>query len=751
MQQAAPIQADLVLVGGGHAHVTVLKSFGMNPVPGLRLTLITDVINTPYSGMLPAHIEGVWDEADMHIDLVRLAEFAGARFIHDRCTKIDPHKRQLTFAGRPPLRYDLLSLNSGAAPATSEIEGADEFAIPVKPISGFLNRLAQAQNPESGVAVIGGGAAAVELALSLRAYYRRQNSHPAIHLMSRTDRLMPRFPARAHKLAESALQKADITIHSGRPVTKIDAEAVYLNDGTSDTRSVACDVRFLVTAARAPDWIADTCLACDEAGYIKVKDTLQTPDFTEIFAVGDVASIIGHPREKAGVFAVRSGPALVRNLRAFITGQPLRPHKPQSRYLALLGLADGTALAIRGQMVVRARVFWHLKQWIDKRFMDRFSDLPEMQAAAPAALTLPHLDSDQADPSLNAMRCYGCAAKTGADSLSAALKQAVAAAAALGADPARLPGIDTLSDSAHFTLPEAAPDTEWLQTTDSVSQMVSDPFLFGRISALHAMSDIFVAGGVPKTALATIQLAYARQAIQQDMLTQILTGALLEFSHAGVQLVGGHTSEATDTSAGFAILGIKTPLPAPASPPDPRTPYSLILTKPLGIGILLAAHMRTQISADAYDQLLAVMLQSNQQAALILRKAGCDMMTDVTGFGLARHCLSLLQHLPFDGAEIWLDSLPVLPETLSALDKDITSSLHQLNAQNLPIESARTDNRAHLLYDPQSSGGIVAIVKTAEAESVCAALHDAGYKEASIIGKICYDGDEKTAPQLICL
>ena len=161
--------------------------------------------------------------------------------------------------------------------------------------------------------------------------------------------------------------------------------------------------------------------------------------------------------------------------------------------------------------------------------------------------------------------------------------------------------------------------------------------------------------------------------------------------------------------------------------------------------------MRTQISADAYDRLLAVMLQSNQQAAITLQKAGCDMMTDVTGFGLARHCLNLLQQLPFDGAEIWLDSLPVLPETLSALDKDITSSLHQLNAQNLPIESARTDNRAHLLYDPQSSGGILAIVKTAEAKSVCAALHDAGYKEASIIGKICYHGGEKTVPQLICL
>ena len=231
---------------------------------------------------------------------------------------------------------------------------------------------------------------------------------------------------------------------------------------------------------------------------------MQTPDFPEIFAVVDAASIIGHPREKAGVFAVRSGPALVHNLRAFITGQLYALISRVAIWHWWAGIRDGPA--IRGQMVVRARAFWHLKQWIDKRFMDRFSDLPEMPSSAPAPLALPHLDRDQADPSLSAMRCYGCAAKTSADSLSAALKQAVATAAAIGADPAILPGIDTLSDSAHFTLPEAAADTEWLQTTDSVSQMVSDPFLFGRISALHAMSDIFVAGGVPKTALATIQL-----------------------------------------------------------------------------------------------------------------------------------------------------------------------------------------------------------------------------------------------------
>lgn len=732
MQTADAIQFDLVLLGGGHAQVAVLKSFAMRPISGLRLSLVTDVLSTPYSGMLPAFVEGVWRHEDMHIDLVRLAEFAGARLIQARCIGIAPDKRQLLFADRPPLGYDILSINSGGAPALSELQGAWEHSIPVKPISGFIEQLRQADLPQQAVALIGGGAAAVELGLALRGFYKKQNCQPDIHIISKSDRLMPKFPPRAHKLSLAALQAANINVHLGQEAQKIEAGTITLKE----SKEIACDLVFLLTAAKAPDWLKHAGLALDDQGYIAVGKTLQTPNFGEIFATGDAATIAGHKREKAGVFAVRAGPPLAYNLRAYITGKLLKPYTPQKRYLALVGLADGTALAVRGSLVLRGRFFWHLKKWIDVRFIKKFNQLPEMLAKPPPALKLPHRDADTSDPALQAMRCLGCGAKTSADTLSAALRQACAAALALGADSEFLPDIDALSDSAPLHIAASGEDTELLQSVDTLSQLVSDPFLFGRIAALHALSDIVVAGGKPLTALALIQLRFARQDIAQNMLVNILTGALLEFSRAGVKLVGGHTAEASETVAGFSVLGIRQKQQGKSL----KGPHSLILTKPLGVGVLLAAQMRGLAGGPAYESATSTMLTSNQLAAEILGARDCTQMTDVTGFGLARHTLSLLGEANYAGAEIWLDSLPALPEAEAWLARGIQSSLHALNAKNLPItlsetNKTRDDSKLQLIYDPQTSGGILALVAKADAASCISELQAAGYPQAAIIGE----------------
>lgn len=726
MQSSEAIQVDLVLLGGGHAQIAVLKSFAMRPVPGLRLTLVTDVLLTPYSGMLPAFVEGVSRHEDMHIDLVRLAQAAGARLIHAQCTGILPDKKQLLFADRPALGYDVLSINSGAAPSLSGVVGADAHSIPVKPISHFIDRLKAADTPSGAVALIGGGAASVELALALRSYYAQIGAHPHMHLISRSHRLMPHFPKRAHQISLSALTKAGINTHLGVSADKIDDKHAYLSDGSV----LKCDVKFLVTPARAPDWLQTTSLPLDDDGYIAVGETLQTASYPEIFAAGDVASIKGHNREKAGVFAVRSGPPLAYNLRAFITNKALKHHVPQRKYLALISLADGTAIAVRAGLVLRGRFFWRLKKWIDKAFIDKFTNLPEMRVKPVEKLYLNDAKIDDSDPAYQAMRCLGCGAKTGADSLKTSLEAACKAARALGANVEFLPDINSLSDSAVLKYPQASADSEWLQSIDTLSQMVSDPFLFGRIAALHALSDIVVAGGTPLTALATIQLRFARQDIQQDTLIHILTGALLEFSRAGVKLVGGHTSEGHETSAGFSVLGINTSGPQV----NASGAHSLILTKPLGIGVILAAQMRSDAGGTLYQAAIEAMLVSNQTAATILLNYGGNHMTDVTGFGLARHCMSLLDQSDFQGAEIKLDNLPALPGATALLNQGITSSLHALNAKNLPISMGEINDKTQLLFDPQTSGGILSFVPKVRADDCVSALKAAGYMHASVIG-----------------
>lgn len=161
MQSQHPILADLVLVGGGHAQIAVLKAFAMKPVPGLRLTIVTSSSRTPYSGMLPGYVEGVWHDEDLHIDLRHLAQAANARIIVATVTGINADLKQIHFDDRPALDFDVLSLNIGGQPNINSIKGAANNTIPVKPIAGFQARFEAlfAQPLPRKLAVIGGGAA----------------------------------------------------------------------------------------------------------------------------------------------------------------------------------------------------------------------------------------------------------------------------------------------------------------------------------------------------------------------------------------------------------------------------------------------------------------------------------------------------------------------------------------------------------------------------------------------------------------
>src|SRR6185312_3035944 len=170
MQQPVAIAQDLVLLGGGHAHVHVLKSFGMRPVPGVRVTLLARDVETPYSGMLPGYVAGHYTFEECHIDLGRLARFAGARLIRDEAIGLDRPGCAVRCTAHPPIRYDLLSIDIGSTPRMDDVPGAAEYAIVVKPIDRFAERWEAllgrvGESPQLRLAVVGGGAAGVELAL----------------------------------------------------------------------------------------------------------------------------------------------------------------------------------------------------------------------------------------------------------------------------------------------------------------------------------------------------------------------------------------------------------------------------------------------------------------------------------------------------------------------------------------------------------------------------------------------------------
>ncbi|MEM1230130.1 MAG: FAD-dependent oxidoreductase, partial [Pseudomonadota bacterium] len=502
-----------MLVGGGHAHVQVLRRLGMDPLPGVRVTVIAREPHTPYSGMLPGHVAGDYDYDDMHIDLGPLCRFAGARLLCAEVTGVDLESRTLFCAQRPAQRFDLLSLNIGASPRAlpgatdAGTTGPGQLALPgtsappserpepaerralsrVKPIGQFLPRwraTLEALREDDRILLLGAGAGAVELAFAMR---RAVPATVGIALVGRT--LLPGFSERARTTIRLQLNRARIALLEGDAVEHLDDAGAR----TSSGEQLQAEHYFDVTGVRAPAWLAGSGLLLDEQGFVRVDEHLRTLSHSFVFAAGDVAHLEGQPRPKSGVYAVRAGPVLYENLRRSFTDLPLKRFRAQRQALAILSTTPGQALAVRGPFAWHGAGPWRLKQRIDRRFMRRFQELPTMPEPVPPPQLKAALRAELPDP----MRCGGCGGKLPADALGRALATLPAQhhetlVAGIGDDAARLQ--------------LASPGPEVLATVDGFSAFIDDPYRFGRIAAHHALGDVLAMGGRPTIALALATL-----------------------------------------------------------------------------------------------------------------------------------------------------------------------------------------------------------------------------------------------------
>jgi selenide, water dikinase len=386
-----PILKDIVLVGAGHSHVSVLRTFGISPMPGVRLTLITRQVHTPYSGMLPGMIAGLYGHDQAHIDTGPLARFAQARLHHSEVVGLDLAAKRVICRDRPPVPYDILSINIGSTPSARQIPGVAEHAIPVKPIDGFVARFEAARGRvmkskgRSRIGVVGGGAGGVELLLSLHRRLTRDvaaagfdPSGLAFTLITSSDEVLPTFPARMRRRFAALLHERGIRVVTGAKATEVRTDAVLV-DGSDP---VALDEVFWTTRASPAEWLAGTGLALDSEGFIRVAETLQSVSHPHVFAAGDIASIDGHARPKSGVYAVRSGPPLAGNLRRLVEGRRLVEYKPQREALYLISTGERYALGARNGFTLEGAWVWTLKDFIDRRFMAKFNRLPEMAATS---------------------------------------------------------------------------------------------------------------------------------------------------------------------------------------------------------------------------------------------------------------------------------------------------------------------------------------------------------------------------------
>jgi selenide,water dikinase len=710
MQQSVPIAQDLVLVGGGHAHVHVLKRFGMRPAPGVRLTLITRDIETPYSGMLPGYVAGLYSFAECHIDLLRLARFAGARLIHDEAIGLDRARRQALCRGHPPIRYDLVSLDIGSTPRLGDVPGAAERTVSVKPIDRFGERwealLERARNlPSLRLALVGGGAGGVELALSAQHRLAQMlNSRPEVTLVTR-EGLLPSHNKRVRQQFARILGERGIRVVANNPIVRVEPGRLIAADGAE----IGFDEALWVTEAAGAPWLAETGLPLDQRGFVIIDETYQTPTDAAVFAAGDIATMPAHPREKAGVYAVRAGPPLADNLRRALDGRKPRRAVPQRQALALIGTGDAHAVASRGPFAAYGRNLWRLKDWIDRRWMRRYTELPAMGT-----------DEEQ-----DAMRCGGCAAKVPAN----VLARVMARLDKLESDTVAI-GLGSPDDAALLSFPGAPP---LLQTVDFFRAMVDDPYLFGRIAATHALGDIYAMGGLPETALAIATVPAARPPIVEHDLFHMMKGGSEALTAAGAVLIGGHSAEGAELGLGFAVTGRTRPGRL-LRKGGLRSGDRLLLTKPLGTGVILAAEMRRLAPARVVSAAIEAMLQPAAAASACLAAHGATACTDVTGFGLLGH---LLEMLTASGADARLDpeKIPALGGAMSLLREGLTSSLHAGNSAALAAltgEAANDPALAALLIDPQTAGGLLAGVPAERAADCLAELRRLGYRAAEI-------------------
>ncbi len=698
---------DLVLVGGGHSHALVLRRLSMRPVPGLRLTLISPDSLTAYSGMLPGMLAGHYQRHETHIDLSRLSRAADARWLPQRVLELDPVQRRLLLDNGDQVEYDTLSLDVGATPDLDSVPGARAHAVPVKPVATFEQRwrhLLADPTAARRVAVVGAGAGGTELAAALA---QRLGATTEIQLISASE-LLPGYPDRARSLIRKRLLTAGVRIVEQAPVQRVSEGQLHYNGQPQEV-----DLVFWCTGARAPAWLAASGLPCDERGFLRVDSTLTSLGSPHVHAAGDCASFPS-PLPKAGVYAVRQAPVLADNLLAATRGGHKRPYRPQRHFLSLLSAGAGDAVASRPPWPALAGPWiWRWKDRIDRAFMKRFENLPAPMPAAPA-------DSD-------AMHCAGCGAKVGAATLNHALadlqtrvRDDIEAGVAQGDDAA------VIRWSGQHRL---------VQSVDYFPAFMDEPYLFGRVAALHSLSDIYAMNADPHSALATLCLPRHHPRLQGRDLRRLLAGAVEELNRASCTLVGGHTIEGPEMAAGFTINGALTA--AAWSKEGARPGQVLIVTKPLGIGIQLAAWMRNVHRGPDLDATLATLLQSNGPARAALSTLPPSACTDITGFGLLGHLLELCQHSQVS-ARIDLNTLPILPGTLAHIRRGIHSTLRDSNDQVLghceiaPALLGRPELVA--ATDPQTSGGLLLAVTRERLEATLAALRRAG-ADATVIGE----------------
>ncbi len=701
------VKKRLLLLGGGHTHALLIRQLAMKPIPGVQVMLVSAQSLAPYSGMLPGHLEGIYGHSEMHIDLVKLCGAAGVSFIQATACGIDKDQQKVVLVDRPSLSFDVLSINIGSLPEK------EVWGIGIKPIHELLGQWSQIESASS-IAIMGGGAGGVEVALSLQARFLGRKK---ISLFHRDPELLSQAPRGLRTKMAALCRERGIQLH--------------LDHKDAATLAQSHDLVLWTTSARGPDMLRDSELALDPRGFLLTNEQLLCRGQTNIFAVGDCAHIQGQYRPRSGVYAVRLAQPLADNIRRYFRGEPLKKVDLQKSHLALLATGGREAILLRGGYYGPSKWIWKVKDRIDRGFMTKFQDLK------PAPMMTVNEDP---------MRCLGCGAKVPGTILKtvlallakdypAVLKDAVAI------KDGEISSLESQSrKSQAFAMGEDVAlvhGQDWMmQSLDYFPACLDDPFVLGKIACLHAAGDLIAKGGRPASGLVLAVLPHKAPLLLQDDLYQLLAGVASVLQTMGARLLGGHTAEGQQMAVGLHLQGPK-PQGARWKPKSGlRVGDALILTKALGTGLILAGQMRQLTRGLWMERCVESMLLNHEKLIDLIADERVHGATDVTGFGLLGH-LAEMVHASSVGVEIRRQDLPLLPGVNELLKLGVRSTLALDNenyAASLCTLSPLVD--ADLLCDPQTSGGLLLSVSTDDAEAWVTAAQEAGFSQCRIIGQV---------------
>ena len=745
-KSTTPIVSDLVLLGGGHANIQVLKMMSMNPIGGLRITLISDQTHSPYSGMIPGYLAGFYSYEECHFDLRRICEELGQRFIKAKIIGVDPQRKKIQLENRAEVSYDCASINVGIEPkgiGNISHESALKL-IPLKPISRFIAHWDQLisdlkdykGNESLQLAVVGAGASGVEISIILKMLIDQNQWNAQVSLIHRHEFLVSAKDLRAQRRLLQTLRSLSINVFQNTEVFELDENGLVLKDHQGRIHTEGFYRALVATQASAPTWFKSSGLPVNQEGFLKVAEKLLVENEDALFAAGDCIHFSPSPLKKAGVYAVRQGMILEHNIRAFFTRKSsLKTFHPKKNVLSLITIGDRKALVHQDSASILRWLppaqLWTVKDWIDRRFMARFQARTFGTKPRHFNKVMPVPKSTLVPEEWQDNTCGGCGSKLAASTLTQSLNKLD-----IPKNDSVLLGVKDGEDCA---LTQVSGNTLCLQSIDQFRSFISDPYLLGQIATQHALSDIYAMGGVAKTAQVGLTLCAASEKIHGEDIFQVMSGVLDILSKSATSLVGGHTGEGSELSIAIAVQGEVAPkqvLRKQLTKPGNR----LILTKPIGTGVIFAANMLAQANGKLVDEALSSMLQSNKTAMETIRTFDISGCTDITGFGLLGHAFEMLGKNTDNALGIKIDykAIPLFDGVCELFEKGYFASIAGKNHESLsPVLSADVNNQNFpALFDPQTSGGLLFSVPSHQTEGCLTALYQNGLSRACVIGEV---------------